>query len=116
MTPDATDTTDTPADRRFVAAPQAAVAHPEFRLAWPKGGLPVALDPAAATILDLFDQPLSAQELAADLVAALDLEPTVAARSASSVTATLLRTGHLIPEGMDPMPEQYLSYPPSASP
>ncbi|MBA2282229.1 MAG: hypothetical protein H0W25_13515 [Acidimicrobiia bacterium] len=103
-------------DQRFVAAPQASLNRPAFRVAWPGGGLPVALDLAASAMLDCFDEPLSPRHLADDLVAALGLEPAVALESASSVAQTLLRSGHVIPDGMVPMPPDSLAYPPPASP
>lgn len=103
-------------EQRFVAAPQATLEHEQFRISWPAGGLPLALDRAAASMLDCFDEPLAASELAADLTAALDMEPGLARRTASDLTQTLLRSGQVIPEGMTPMPASYLSYPPSASP
>lgn len=108
--------TPTELDQRFVAAAQSTLEHPEFRISWPAGGLPVALDPAAASMLDCFDEPLSPRELAADLTAALDMDPEVAERTALNLTHSLLRSGQLIPDGMVPMPASYLSYPPSASP
>jgi hypothetical protein len=102
-------------DQRFVAAPQATLTRPAFRVAWPDGGLPVALDVAAAAMLDCFEEPLTPRELADDLVAAIGIEPAVALESASSVAHTLLRSGHVIPEGMVPMPPHSLTYPPPAS-
>ena len=89
---------------------------PGHRVAWPQGGLPAALDPAAAAMLDCFDEPLSASELAADLVAALELPSDDARRSAVRITHSLLLTGHIVPDGLEPMPSTRLSYPPSASP
>lgn len=103
-------------DQRLRAAPQAVLERDDVRLAWPHGGLPVALDRAGATILDCFAEPLTPRELAADLAAALDLTPEEARRSAASTTMALLNTGHLIPDGMRPMPASRLAYPPSASP
>lgn len=103
-------------DQRLAAAPQAVLERPDFRIAWPQGGLPVALDRAAATMLDCFTDPLTPRELADDLVAALDLSPDDAQRSAATITHALLNTGHLIPEGLRPMPSASLGYPPSASP
>lgn len=103
-------------DLRFRAAPQAAIDRPAFRVAWPHGGLPVALDRAAAAMLDCFSDPLSARELAEDLVVALGLSPHEAQRSAGSIVASLLNSGHVIPEGLEPMPATRLGYPPSASP
>lgn len=103
-------------EQRLTAAPQASIDHAGFRIAWPHGGLPVALDPAASAVLDLFSEPLAAREVADDLVAAIGLDVETAAQSASTVTSSLLRTGHLIPEGLVPMPAAHLAYPPSASP
>jgi hypothetical protein len=111
MVPDLVDL-----DQQLIAAPQASIDHAGFRIAWPHGGLPVALDLAASTVLDLFAEPLSAREVADDLVAAIGLDWETAMQSASTVTTSLLQTGHLIPEGLVPMPAAHLAYPPSASP
>ena len=103
-------------DQRFRVAPQAVLEREEFRIAWPHGGLPVALDRAAAAMLDCFVEPLTPRELAGDLEAALGLAPNDAQRSAASTALTLRNTGHLILDGQVPMPAVRLSYPPSASP
>lgn len=103
-------------DERFHMAPQAVLDGGGFRIAWPHGGLPVALDRAAAAILDCFSEPLSARELAEDLEVALDLPEEDARRSAVSTTLALRNTGHLILDGQRPMPATRLTYPPSASP
>jgi hypothetical protein len=103
-------------DQRFVTAPQAVLERDEFRISWPPGGLPMALDPAAASMLDCFEEPLSPRELAADLVAALGMDARSAERTALTLADSLLRSGQLIPEGLNPMPTSHLSYPPSASP
>jgi hypothetical protein len=103
-------------DQRFTTAPQAVLEHPAYRLTWPHGGFPVALGSGAATMLDCFEEPLAPRELATDLVAALGLDEEDALHSIGSFTDSLLRTGHLIPEGLIPMPADRLTYPPSASP
>jgi len=103
-------------DERFHLAPQAVLEREEFRLAWPHGGLPVALDRAAAAMLDCFSDSLSARELAEDLEVALHLSAEDARRSAVSTTLALRSTGHLILDGQRPMPAARLGYPPSASP
>ena len=102
-------------DERFSVAPQAILEREEFRLAWPQGGLPVALDRAASAMLDCFAEPLSPRELAKDLEAAVGLAPDEARRSAVATTLALRNTGHLIPDGLEPMPARRLAYPPPAS-
>jgi hypothetical protein len=104
------------AEQRFVLAPQAVLDKPGFRVSFPSGGLPMALDPAASSMLDCFEEPLSPRELADDLAAALDMDEKVAERTARTLTNTLLRSGQVIPDGLIPMPTSYLSYPPAASP
>lgn len=103
-------------DRRFRRAPQAVLDLDQFHVAWPDGGLPVALDAAAHAMLQCFDSLLSTRELAQDLVATIGLSAEEADRSALSLVDSLLRTGHLIPEGLEPMPTSLLGYPPAASP
>ena len=101
---------------RLVAAPRAVLECDGFRIDWPDGGYPVALDLAAATLLDCFSTPITPGELADDLVAVLGLDPHDASRSVGTLAAGLVATGHLVADGLSPMPSSLLSYPPSASP
>ena len=101
---------------RFVAAPHALLECEGFRIGWPYGGYPAALDAAAATLLDCFSDPLSPAELAEDLIIAIGLDSDEAHRSVGLFAAGMVATGHLLPEGLSPMPTSLLSYPPAASP
>lgn len=101
---------------RFVASPAAVLELTESRLVWPLGGHPAALDAAAAAMLDCFEQPLSGAELAEDLIDALEMQSSEAERVVRDLVTTLLASGHLIPEGLRPMPTALMGYPPSASP
>lgn len=103
-------------DRRFVVAPAATLERDGFRIVWPEGGHPAAFDVAAAAMLDCFDQPLLPGELADDLVAALGLGRAIAAQTVAGLIASLLGSGHLIPDGANPTLSSTLAYPPSASP
>lgn len=107
---------DIDVDAKVFRPPLAELDHEHLRIAWPYGGLPVALDLAAAAMFDCFASPLSARELAADLATVTGLSTEEAERSAADLVGSLVRTGHLIPEGMRPMPASLLGYPPSASP
>ena len=101
---------------RFHAGPAAEVATSSARIIWPVGGVPAAFDAAASALFDCFDQPLSIPDLAADLVAAVGLSEPEAMTTAFGFVSGLLQSGHLIREGLNPMPVSLLSYPPSASP
>ena len=106
----------TESDQRFIVAAQASLERDAFRISWPHGGYPAALDAAAAALLDCFSQPASPAEVAEDLVAVVGLDADEALRTVGAFAAGLLASGHLIPEGLSPMPTSLLSYPPSASP
>ena len=85
-------------------------------MVWPASGVPAAFDDAAAALLDCFWEPLTINELANDLEAAVGLTRAQAVTSAFTFVSALLSSGHLIREGLNPMPVSLLSYPPSASP
>lgn len=109
------DTAGPPVDR-FRAAPAAEVSTASARVIWPVGGVPAAFDAAASALFDCFDQPLSIPDLAADLVDAVGLSEPEAMTTAFGFVSGLVQSGHLIREGLKPMPVSLLSYPPSASP
>lgn len=101
---------------RLVRAPQAALQHGAMHIRWPYAGNAAALDDAAVTLLDCFDPPATPQEIADDLVDAVGLDPQVALDTMRNITTKLLGSGHLMVEGLTPLPTSLLAYPPSASP
>ena len=109
-------TADVPPEQRFRSAPYVTLDREEFRIAWPHSGHSVALDRAAATLLDCFGEPVSCTELAEDLVDALGLDRAEALRSIVGLVAQLIPSGHLLPAGSEPQPSEYYLYPPAASP
>ncbi len=109
--------TDTqPPQRLRTSLPAAVLQRPTSRLVWPIGGYPAVFDEVATTLYDCFEEPVSVDELAIDLVDALNMDMGTAVTTLFGFTTALLSSGHLIPEGMNPMPVSHLSYPPSASP
>lgn len=100
----------------FHIAPAAEITTAAARIIWPTGGVPAAFDDAAAALYDCFAAPLSISELAGDLVEAVGLSESEAMTTAFGFVSGLLQSGHLISEGLNPMPVSLLSYPPSASP
>ena len=109
-------TAEIPSEQLFRSAPQVALQRDDFRIAWPHAGHAAALDPAAAVLLDCFEEPVACSELAADLVSELGLDRADALRSVMGLVARLLPSGHLVPEGREPQPSEYYMYPPAASP
>lgn len=101
---------------RFRCAPMAKASTREARVIWPVSGVPAAFGDAAAALYDCFGEPLAVNELAEDMRAAVGLTEAEAVTSAFAFVNALLSSGHLIREGLDPMPVSLLSYPPSASP
>ena len=97
-------------------APRAVADRDNYILAWPTSGKPLALDLAAASILACFEEGASAEEVIDDLVNAIGLEPNAAIRVTSDIVNKGLAAGHLIPEGLNPMPVDRFFYPPVASP
>lgn len=85
------------------------------RIVWPLGGHPAAFDEAAATLYDCFVEPVTVSDLADDFAYAFDIERIEAVNTVLGFAAGLLSSGHLIPDGMNPMPVAILSYPPGPS-
>lgn len=85
-------------------------------MVWPAGGLPVALDPAAAAILDCFVGPATPAQIAADLRDVLGLSAETAMTASVSTALELRRSGLIITEGEKPMPSAGMAYPSGASP
>ena len=102
--------------RLRTSLPVAVLQRPTSRLVWPIGGYPAVFDEVATTLYDCFEDPVTVDELAADLVDALNMDMGTAVTTLFGFSSALLSSGHLIPEGMNPMPVSHLSYPPSASP
>jgi hypothetical protein len=104
----------------FQSTPLRAVEHVardlgSSRLVWAGGGRPVLLDVASGTMLDLFTSPLTPQELADDLEAALGIERDVAARAAFNTSYALRTSGLLVREDEEPRSGEQFFYPPLAS-
>ena len=103
-------------DTNFTVAPHAAVAVAGHRLLWPDGGLPVALDIAASTLLDCYRVPTSPEALATDLEEVVGLDAEAAMSAAIAATTDFQRSGLVVAEGQVPMPARELAYPAGASP
>lgn len=103
-------------DVHFRNTPRVDVELTDFRLSWAIDGFPIALDPAAATMLDFFNDPLQPSELERDLVDALDLDLSEARRSVTGVVSALVESGHLWPADEPKPPVTRSWYPLSASP
>lgn len=99
----------------LVTAEHAAMEVGASRFVWAPGGRPSLLDVASGTMLDLFEIPLTPQELAGDLVEVFGFEPTVASRSAWDVCYSLRMSGLLVPPDDDPRDGSQFFYPPVAS-
>ena len=98
-----------------VSAPAAEAQIGRARIVWPAGGHPAAFDEAAATLYDCFAEPVTISELADDFAYAFDIERIEAVNTVLGFASGLLSSGHLIPDGMSPMPAVMLSYPPAPS-
>ena len=103
-------------ETNFSVAPYSVVDMEGHRLIWPHGGLPVALDLAATTLLDCYQVPTSPSALAADLEDAVGLDADVAMEAAIAATTDFQRSGLVVAEGQVPMPARELAYPAGASP
>lgn len=103
-------------EHQYVACPRVDMSHGDHRISWPSGGYAAALDFAAASMLDCFDEPLSIAELATDVAAATELERTATVLMVKSLVNLLVRSGHLHVYGQSPPPASFLYYPPRASP
>ena len=58
---------------------------------------------------------MTVSELADDFAYAFDIERVEAISTVFGFASGLLLSGHLIPDGMSPMPAAMLSYPPAPS-
>ena len=104
-------------EQRFVwSSPTALVATHEGYVVWPVSGNPIVLDHAGMALYDCFQAPLSIADLASDLVDAVGLTAVQATTTVFGLVSGLVQSGHLIGEGLNPMPVSLLSYPPTASP
>ncbi len=101
---------------RFSVAPHAELVRLGHVIRWPIGGVPVALDPAAAALHDCFTEPATPLEVADDLAETLGLDPGAALAATVRTVQALRQSGHVIAEGQIPMLAEGLAYPSGASP
>ena len=109
-------TTQSRQEPRLLRAPQVERDFPGFRISWPYAGLPAALDVAASSILDWFDQPSTVEELVSDLVEGVGMERAQAEAVARSLVPTFVSAGQLIWQDAPTYPPELYDYPPTASP
>ena len=102
-------------DEPLVAAPFAEHDWNGLSVIWPDRGPPLALDVAARSMLECFRTPTTVDELTADLVAIVGVEPSEARSVAATFAVTLSLSGLLVGPGDNARPAA-TSYPLAASP
>lgn len=102
--------------RLLTRSPAVLVPGIGYTLAWPLMGVPSALDPASAAILECFADAATIDEVAEDLADAAGINPEDAARTVRVLADHFVQTGHLALADGTQLPHLTWSYPPSASP